>query len=200
MVSNIFSGREPQILLLCHLRFEGELVQLRALDWATNGPFQEFPAVLVYHPSTNGTNSFALLSFVGFVGALSGVSNAPVGICEKVWLTYNGTSSREGNIFLSWTGEDGRWRSGKCLPHGLPDLIIVSCLPSYYFSGHPWHFVLRDILMWDKSVDDAINRVNQVARTCSIFIGVGDPEHKFRVMEYSYEVIFSFLWSGDFGF
>lgn len=119
------------------------------MDWAVNGPFQQFPAVLVYHPSANNTNNFSLFSFVGFVGALTGVSDSPVGICEKVWLKYNGTSSRE---------------------------------------GIPWHFMLRDILMWDKSVDDAINRVNQASRTCSIFIGVGDPENKFRVMEYSYEV------------
>eukprot|EP01127_Copromyxa_protea_P004456 TRINITY_DN14317_c0_g1_i1.p1 TRINITY_DN14317_c0_g1~~TRINITY_DN14317_c0_g1_i1.p1 ORF type:complete len:423 (-),score=87.84 TRINITY_DN14317_c0_g1_i1:40-1308(-) len=126
----------------------GDLVQLRALDWATNGPFQEFPAILVYHPSASETNDFAIISFVGFIGALSGVSDAPMGICEKVWYAYNGTSSRE---------------------------------------GIPWHFMLRDILQWDKSVDDAINRVNHADRTCSIFIGVGDPEHKFRVMEYAYE-------------
>lgn len=132
-----------------------ELLQLRALDWAVNGPFQQFPAVLVYHPSTNNTNNFSLFSFVGFVGALTGVSDSPIGICEKVWLKYNGTSSRE---------------------------------------GIPWHFLLRDILMWDKSVDDAINRVNDASRTCSIFIGVGDPENKFRVMEYSYEVCISICW------
>ena len=27
-----------------------ELVQLRALDWDTNGPFQQVPVVVVYHP------------------------------------------------------------------------------------------------------------------------------------------------------
>lgn len=27
------------------------LVQLRALDWGTDGPFQQFPVVVVYHPS-----------------------------------------------------------------------------------------------------------------------------------------------------
>ena len=26
------------------------LVQLRALDWSTDGPFQQFPVVVVYHP------------------------------------------------------------------------------------------------------------------------------------------------------
>jgi hypothetical protein len=27
------------------------LVQLRALDWSTDGPFQQYPVVVVYHPS-----------------------------------------------------------------------------------------------------------------------------------------------------
>jgi len=128
----------------------GGLVQLRALDWATNGPFQQFPALIVYHPKSNSSNTFAIFGFTGFIGALSGVSNVPLGICEKVWLSYNGSSSR---------------------------------------SGIPWHFMLRDILQWDRSVDDAINRVNSVERTCSIFIGVGDPVRKFRVLEYSYESV-----------
>jgi len=129
---------------------KGGLVQLRALDWATNGPFQQFPGLLVYHPNGNNTNSFATFSFIGFIGAFTGISEAPLGICEKVWLSYNSSSSRE---------------------------------------GIPWHFMLRDILQFDKTVDDAINRVNAAARTCSIFIGVGDPVRKFRVFEYSYEAV-----------
>jgi len=128
----------------------GTLYQLRALDWATNGPFQQFPALLVYHPSEAGSNNFTLLSFVGFFGALTGVSSSPLGICEKVWDAYNGSSSR---------------------------------------SGFPWHFVLRDILQYDHTVDDAINRVNHVPRTCSIHVGVGEPANNFRVMEYSYEAV-----------
>jgi len=126
----------------------GQLLQLRALDWATNGPFQQWPALLVYHPSANNTNDFAIFSFAGFIGTLTGVSSSPMGICEKVWLTYNGTSSR---------------------------------------SGIPWHFLLRDILQWDSSVDAAIDRIFQAHRTCSIHVGVGDIEHKFRVVEYSYQ-------------
>jgi len=126
------------------------LYQLRALDWATNGPFQKFASVNVYHPAAEGANSFANYGFLGFVGSLTGISSTPVGVCEKVWLSYNGTQ----NTF-----------------------------------GTPWHFVMRDILQWDKTIDDAINRVEQATRTCSIFMGVGDIEHKFRGIEYSYDVV-----------
>jgi len=74
----------------------GSLYQLRALDWSTNGPFQAFPALTVYHPEEGNGHDFAILGWTGFIGALTGYSSASVGICEKVWLSYNGTYSRAG--------------------------------------------------------------------------------------------------------
>jgi len=126
----------------------GSLYQLRALDWDTDGPFQKWPALIVYHPNTDNGHAFSLLSFTGFIGAITGYSSSPVGICEKVWYNYNGTDSR---------------------------------------LGIPWHFLLRDILQFDNSVDDAITRIVNAPRTCAIFLGVGDPVNKFRAIEYSYE-------------
>eukprot|EP01094_Clydonella_sp_ATCC50884_P006231 TRINITY_DN1529_c0_g1_i1.p1 TRINITY_DN1529_c0_g1~~TRINITY_DN1529_c0_g1_i1.p1 ORF type:complete len:435 (+),score=137.22 TRINITY_DN1529_c0_g1_i1:29-1306(+) len=73
---------------------KGALFQLRALDWSTDGPFQQFPLVLVYHPEDG--HDFATLGWAGFIGALTGYSSAPIALCEKVWLAYNGTSSRSG--------------------------------------------------------------------------------------------------------
>jgi len=125
----------------------GTLFQLRALDWTTNGPFQQFPTVLVYHPD-NG-HEFSIVSWAGFIGAISGFSIAPIGLSEKVWIHYNGTSSR---------------------------------------SGIPFHFLLRDILQFDADFSSAISRIANAARTCSIFIGLGDgTTNTFRAVEYSYE-------------
>ena len=76
----------------------GGLVQLRALDWDTDGPFQKWPILVVYHPSGNVTQqstspSFAnaQLGWVGMLGAITGVSAAGVGISEKVWDAYKGS-------------------------------------------------------------------------------------------------------------
>jgi len=124
----------------------GTLYQLRALDLATNGPFQQWPAVIVYHP-TDG-HPFSILTFAGFIGAITGFSSSPVGVCEKVWLSYK--------------GEENRF-------------------------GYPWHFLLRDILQFDNDINDALNRISNARRTCSIHVGLGDPVNKFRVVEYGYE-------------
>jgi len=72
----------------------GTLYQLRALDWSTDGPFQQYPAYIVYHPDQG--HDFAILTWAGFIGTVTGYSSAPIGLCEKVWYAYNGTKSRSG--------------------------------------------------------------------------------------------------------
>jgi hypothetical protein len=129
----------------------GTLYQLRALDWDTHGPFQDFPLLLVYHPTQPGSNAFAIWGWGGFIGALSGMSQAPVGVCEKVWIAYNGTRPRD---------------------------------------GYPWHFLLRDILQFSGDITDAMNRIINAQRTCSIFMGLGDGiNNQFRVVEYSHDYV-----------
>jgi hypothetical protein len=75
---------------------KGTLYQLRALDWNTNGPFQQFPTLFVYHPAQGNGHNFTSLAWAGFNGAMTGFSSAPVGVCEKVWLSYDKESSRSG--------------------------------------------------------------------------------------------------------
>eukprot|EP01084_Bolivina_argentea_P217215 368860_1 len=129
------------------------LLQLRALDWSTDGPWQRYPLVMVYHPYGNndGAHPFATLGWIGMIGALTGYGAADIGICEKVWLAYNGTDSR---------------------------------------LGQPWTFVLQDILWYDKTKEDAINRIENSHRTCSIWVGIGDSTTKqVDVLGYGYEYV-----------
>jgi len=129
-----------------NVTLDGPLIQLRALDWITDGPFQKFPALIVYHP--NQGHNYSIFSWTGFIGAVTGFSSTPMGICEKVWIEYSGHQNR---------------------------------------FGYPFHFLLRDILQFDNTTDDVINRISAATRTCSIWIGVGNPIDKFKVIQYSYE-------------
>jgi len=45
----------------------GTLYQLRALDWSTNGPFQQFPQVTVYHPNDGNGHEFSILTWSTFI-------------------------------------------------------------------------------------------------------------------------------------
>ena len=80
--------------------FGGGLVQLRALDWDTDGPFQRFPVLAVFHPApSTGGAPCAALGWAGMVGAITGVSSTGVGISEKVWDAYKGAHNPFG---YSW--------------------------------------------------------------------------------------------------
>ncbi len=69
----------------------GGLVQLRALDWDTDGPFQQWPVLAVFHPDARtGGFANAQLGWAGMIGAITGVSASGVGISEKVWDAYTG--------------------------------------------------------------------------------------------------------------
>jgi isopenicillin-N N-acyltransferase-like protein len=75
----------------------GALVQLRALDWDTDGPFQEFPMLAVYHPAAPGDGfHFATLGWAGMLGAITGVSSSGLALSEKVWDAYKGTHATVG--------------------------------------------------------------------------------------------------------
>jgi len=56
--------------------------------------------------------------------------------------------------------------------------------------GVPFIFLLREILQFDYTLDDAINRMINHRRTCNLILGVGDGKSSsFRGMQYSYSVL-----------
>ena len=62
----------------------GGLLQLRALDWGTDGPFQEFPLLATFHPD-DGSFTHSSLGWVGLYGTITGYSASNMAVSEKVW-------------------------------------------------------------------------------------------------------------------
>lgn len=77
----------------------GGLYQLRALDWDTSGPLQQYPVVSVYHPAPGYGHPFAQVGWAGFLVSVTGMSSAPLGMSEKVTDHDFGTSTRFGFPF-----------------------------------------------------------------------------------------------------
>jgi hypothetical protein len=69
----------------------GSLAQLRALDWDTDGPFQEYPMLAVFHPNAGEGFAYATLGWAGMLGSITGVSSSGLALSEKVWDAYKGT-------------------------------------------------------------------------------------------------------------
>lgn len=60
----------------------GKLLQLRALDWDTDGPFKDYPAVVVYHPESGKGHAWANVGFAAWTGSITGFSESQIGISE----------------------------------------------------------------------------------------------------------------------
>ncbi|XP_072044139.1 protein dcd1A-like [Amphiura filiformis] len=55
--------------------------------------------------------------------------------------------------------------------------------------GIPFTYILRDVLQFDNTLDDAVNRMANAHRTCNLILGVGDGKlGTFRGVQYSYAV------------
>jgi len=56
--------------------------------------------------------------------------------------------------------------------------------------GIPFTFLLRDILQFDNTLDDSINRLANAKRTCNLIFGVGDGKMRaVRSFQYSHSVL-----------
>ena len=73
----------------------GGLLQMRTLDWEDKGPFQKYMTVTVYHPEEGNGHAFAMFGFPAFIAALTGYSDADVGISEKAWLKTDADGAKK---------------------------------------------------------------------------------------------------------
>jgi hypothetical protein len=131
----------------------GNTYQLRALDWDVDGPYKDFPLIVVYHPNGDNGHPFVNIGFVGWIGCLSGMSSTQLAISEI------GVSFPDDTF-----GSESRF-------------------------GVPFIFLMRDIIQYDKTVDDSITRITSAHRTCNLILGVGDGKlGYFRGFQYSHSV------------
>lgn len=54
--------------------------------------------------------------------------------------------------------------------------------------GNPFTFVLRDVLQWDKTLEESVHRMKTTKRTCNLILGVGDGKSEFRSFQYGHSV------------
>jgi len=47
-----------------------------------DGPFRDFPSIMVYHPDSDNGHSFINIGMLGFIGGLTGISSTQLGISE----------------------------------------------------------------------------------------------------------------------
>jgi len=93
---------------------------------------------------TNG-HAYAQVGWPGVVGALTGVSS------EKIAVSEIGVSFADDSF-------------GQGTENTPPEKV----------KGKPWMHVLRDVLQFDNTFDDAKTRVTNANKTCNLILGIGD--------------------------
>jgi len=91
---------------------------LRALDFGS-GPFANYTVLTVHRDTTVTTETpqaFVSVSFPGFVGVITGVSQRGIGVSEKVWMTYNDAKKQS---------TDGLKQLQPGSYHGEPDVFVL---------------------------------------------------------------------------
>jgi len=170
----------------------GDLIQLRALDWSTDGPFQQWPLLATFHPD-DGSFAYSTLGFVGLYGTLTGWSSSGMAVSEKFWAEYD----KLDNIYGQTSAQPGSIEAAvpKSSTHTL-------CSPFASPSGYPWPWLLQDVLRYDSDVDEAMSRVATAVRTCAMWFGFGqaaranprNPQGEnlpanFKLLQYSFEKV-----------
>jgi len=131
----------------------GNVYQLRALDWDTDGPYKDHPLIIVYHPNAGNGHPFMSVGFIGWIACLAGMSSTQLAISE-IGVSYPDDTF----------GKESRF-------------------------GVPFTYLMRDVIQFDKTVDDSINRITSATRTCDLILGVGDGKlGYFRGFQYSHSV------------
>lgn len=63
---------------------DGNVFQLRALDYLAEAPFNNKAVAIVYNPTEEGSQHFINFGWPGMIGTLAAY-NGKVGIGERVW-------------------------------------------------------------------------------------------------------------------
>lgn len=83
---------------------DNSLLHLRALDWDGNAPISQYPAVVIYEPTEEGSNTFANIGYVGLIGVLTAMSKKGISAGEKVYYDIQGDGAKK-----TYFGEPWMW-------------------------------------------------------------------------------------------
>lgn len=89
---------------------------------------------------------------------------------------------------IAWAGFIGSLTGYNSAKIGIGERLRGSPAEDMTIFGTPWTYVLRDTLQFTKTMDEALNYMNNSHRTCSVYLGVGSGfDNTFRIIEYSYK-------------
>lgn len=68
---------------------DNRLLHLRTLDWNAFAPINEYPTVIFYEPTEEGSHPFVNIGFLGSIGTLTAMSQIGISVGMKVMVVTN---------------------------------------------------------------------------------------------------------------
>jgi hypothetical protein len=94
---------------------------------------------------------------------------------------------------VAWAGYIGTLTGMSSLQLGVSEIGVSfpdSTFGDESMVGTPFVFLLREVLQYDKTLDDALTRMANAKRTCRLILGVGDGKlQRMNVIQYSHSVM-----------
>lgn len=111
---------------------------------------------------------------------------------HPVVVVYHPTSSKIGHAFanVGWAGFMGSLTGVSSTQLGISEIGVS--FPDDTFGdesmiGNPFVFLLRDVLQYDLTLDNALTRMATTDRTCHLILGVGDGKlGRMNIIQYSH--------------
>ena len=98
-------------------------------------------------------------------------------------------SNEEGSVpfaNIAWVGFLGSLTGYSSAKIGVSERLRGGSPDTMTRFGKPWTYALRDVLQFSKTLDDALNALNETDRTCSVYLGIGSSvNNTYRLIEYS---------------
>lgn len=133
----------------------GKLLQLRALDWDTDGPFKNYASIVVYHPSDESSgHAWANVGFAGWTASITGFSSTQLALSE-IGVSY-------------------------------PDSSFGP--ETYLAKGYPFGYIIRDMLQFDRTLEEATERIQKATRTCDLIL-VSSPINQHQRYRHQHAVV-----------
>lgn len=87
---------------------------------------------------------------------------------------------------IAWVGFVGSLTGYSSAGIGVSERLRGGAADTMTRFGKPWTYALRDVLQFSKTIDDALNNLNQTDRTCSVYLGIGSSvNNTYRIIEYA---------------
>ncbi|KAF2071497.1 hypothetical protein CYY_007192 [Polysphondylium violaceum] len=120
--------------------------------------------------------------------ALDWVVDSPLTVNPAV-VVYHPSEGGHPFTILSWAGFIGSL-TGYSGYTGVSEKVWANYNGTFNRFGTPFYYVMRDILQFDTTVDQAIDRIFNTKRTCAVYMGVGsNSTNTFTAVEYSYDTV-----------